>query len=131
MSQINGTAADEKTSWLMRLAQSHPRDLVSLLSSTQALDYDLLARFEDKWDWIGVSCNTACPWSIELIERFKDRFHWEGIFRWRTDWKCKPSLVRGSYRDLQGRLGLASHRMSVRARRPFDVRDGIRRLCDR
>jgi hypothetical protein len=80
MSQINGTAANEKTSWLMRLAQSHPRDLVCLISSTQALDYDLLERFEDKWDWIGVSCNTACPWSIELIQRFKDRFHWEGIF---------------------------------------------------
>ncbi|HNJ87148.1 MAG TPA: hypothetical protein PKU92_11240, partial [Agitococcus sp.] len=53
------------------------------LSWNEALPWSLefFERFEDKWDWWGLSINSnkALPWSLELIERFEDEWHWWGL----------------------------------------------------
>ena len=52
------------------------KDAVAFLSTTQALDGDLIERFADCWEWHCLASNEALPWSIELIERFEDRWEW-------------------------------------------------------
>ena len=47
------------------------KDAVAFLSTSQALDGDLIERFNDRWDWYLLSKNELLPWSIELIERFE------------------------------------------------------------
>jgi hypothetical protein len=39
---------------------------------------ELIARFENHWDWEELSWNEALPWSEELIARYEDRWEWEG-----------------------------------------------------
>jgi hypothetical protein len=73
-------ASPEDMKRLLLLARTSPSDAASLISRTQALDADLLTRFADKWDWMAVSCNTACAWSIDLIEGFRARWYWDGVF---------------------------------------------------
>ncbi|HMV61129.1 MAG TPA: hypothetical protein PKC07_07980, partial [Agitococcus sp.] len=51
------------------------------LSQSKALPWSLefFERFEDKWDWEKLSWNEALPWSLELIERFEDKWDWERL----------------------------------------------------
>ena len=42
---------------------------------------ELIKRFEDKWDWRRLSWNEGLPWSLELIVRFEDKWVWEGLSR--------------------------------------------------
>ncbi len=37
---------------------------------------ELLERYEDRWDWHGLSRNHGLPWSIELLDRYEDRWVW-------------------------------------------------------
>jgi hypothetical protein len=38
---------------------------------------ELLAHYEDRWDWDYLSNNPGLPWSIELLDDYKDRWNWD------------------------------------------------------
>ncbi len=42
-------------------------------------DEELITRFEDRWDWEQLSEKEALPWSEELIARYEDRWDWEKL----------------------------------------------------
>ena len=40
---------------------------------------ELIEKYEDRWDWDGISENQLLPWSIELIEEYKDWWDWDAL----------------------------------------------------
>ncbi|MEO5607344.1 MAG: hypothetical protein ABIR13_07175 [Polaromonas sp.] len=58
------------------LKRISPEDTDTFLSYMLALGGDLINRFEDHWNWHGLSKNTVLPWSLELIEHYEDRWCW-------------------------------------------------------
>ena len=61
------------------LKRISPEDADYFLSASQALNGDLIERFENSWNWIRLSKNEALPWSLELLERFEDRWELSGL----------------------------------------------------
>ncbi len=55
------------------------QDAVFFLSYNSILTGDFIERFEDKWDWWGLSSNKSLPWSLDFIERFEDNWRWEEL----------------------------------------------------
>ncbi|HBA67153.1 MAG TPA: hypothetical protein DCZ48_13435, partial [Methylococcaceae bacterium] len=49
-------------------------------------------RFEDRWNWDGLSRNEALPWSFELIERFESRLDWMSSAAVAVMYKDLPTL---------------------------------------
>ena len=49
---------------------------IRILSGGQALDTELLGKYEEVWDWGSLSESENLPWSSDLISRFIDRWEW-------------------------------------------------------
>lgn len=69
----------ERKRWVAILKKIPHEDAVALLSSKLALDFKLIERYNDFWDWERLSSNDLLPWSIELIERFEARWDWKRL----------------------------------------------------
>ena len=44
------------------------------------LTIDLIEKFENKWEWSGLSHRSnmmSIEWSIELIDKYKDKWNWK------------------------------------------------------
>ncbi len=41
----------------------------------------LIEKYEDKWDWSGLSRNKALPWTLALIEQYEDKWDWNRLSR--------------------------------------------------
>lgn len=52
---------------------------VTFLSEKQAIDDDLIERYEAKWNWERLSSNKALPWSLEFFERYEARWDWDTL----------------------------------------------------
>ena len=51
---------------------------IERISCHYPLSEEMIARYEDQWDWEQLSENEALPWDEELIERFEDHWSWDG-----------------------------------------------------
>jgi hypothetical protein len=59
------------------------------------LSIQLIDRFIDQWNWLGLSLSEALPWSTSLIEHYKDRLFWGGEYR--SDEENSPLIVVGAF----------------------------------
>src|SRR3546814_16119046 len=59
--------------WVQLLKRLAPEFAIQILSKGQALDAEVLSKFESKWDWSALSQNKKLPWSFDLVVRFEGR----------------------------------------------------------
>ncbi len=113
------------------MEQYHHERFWNSLSASKHMPWsmDLLARFQDRWDWrghwdgvttiYGLSANPALPWSKELLARFEDHWDWrylsdsmganipwllEVLERYRDRWDWGILVARKDILDLVPKL---------------------------
>ncbi len=59
--------------------QAHPQLLAPGLSGHAALDFALLKRYPQRWDWQALSANQTLPWSPALLARLTEHWDWSAL----------------------------------------------------
>lgn len=73
----------------------------------------LLERFEERWDWGGLSSNSSLSWSLEMLERFESRLNWKAVVVGRGF--PEPVVLRGDVIDVM----LPDSHVRIRREEPF------------